>query len=121
MATIRYIVTDTDQAVTFYTELLGFEVVERWGPAFAILSKGDLKLWVSGPQTSAAQPMPDGRKPEAGGWNRIVIEVEDIQAVVEKLKQAGASFRNAILPGTGGQQILVDDPSGNAIELFQSK
>ncbi len=120
MANVRYMVKDVDAAVTFYTDLLGFTVAERWGPALAILAKDDLRLWVSGPQTSAARPMPDGRTPEPGGWNRLVLEVDDIQALVSKLKAAGAHFRNEVISGPGGQQVLVEDPSGNPIELFQA-
>jgi predicted enzyme related to lactoylglutathione lyase len=89
------------------------------GPAFAIVARGDLRLWLSGPQTSAARPMPDGRKPEAGGWNRFVIEVEDIESLVETMKNAGIKFRNEIISGPGGKQILAEDPSGNPIEIFQ--
>lgn len=90
------------------------------GPAFAIVTKGDLELWLSGPQTSAARPMPDGRQPEPGGWNRLVVEVENLPALVSRMKQAGVRFRNEIISGPGGQQILAEDPSGNPIELFQA-
>lgn len=121
MAAVRYLVKDVEQSIAFYVDLLGFELEERMGPAFAIVTMGDLKLWLSGPQSSAAKPMPDGRQPEAGGWNRIVLEVDDIQAVVDRLTQAGAAFRNSVLSGVGGKQIVVDDPSGNPIEIFQSK
>jgi len=120
MANVRYMVTNIDQSIAFYVDRLGFELKEKWGPAFAIIAKDDLTLWLSGPQTSAAQPMPDGRQPEPGGWNRIVIEVDDIQAVVDQLTKAGITFRNTILSGTGGKQILAEDPSGNPIELFQA-
>lgn len=120
MATIRYMVEDVDAAVTFYTTLLGFSEEERWGPAFAIVALGDLKLWLSGPQSSAAKPMPDGRQPQAGGWNRLVIAVVDIHATVDRLTAAGSVFRNSVLKGVGGQQIIVDDPSGNPIEIFQA-
>jgi catechol 2,3-dioxygenase-like lactoylglutathione lyase family enzyme len=119
MATIRYLVHDVDVAVDFYTQRLGFEVVERWGPAFAAIQKGDLKVWLSGPQTSAARPMPDGRKPEPGGWNRLVVEVDDLATLVAGLRPAGVKFRNEIISGPGGQQILAEDPSGNPIELFE--
>jgi hypothetical protein len=88
-------------------------------PSFAIVAKGDLSLWLSGPQSSAARPMPDGRQPEAGGWNRFVIQVEDIESLVASLKSAGISFRNDILTGPGGKQILAEDPSGSPIEIFQ--
>lgn len=121
MATVRYLVKDVEKSITFYVDLLGFELEERMGPAFAIIALGDLKLWLAGPQSSAAKPMPDGRQPEAGGWNRIVLEVNDIQNIVDRLTAAGAVFRNDILSGVGGKQIVVDDPSGNPIEIFQSK
>lgn len=119
MATIRYLVTDVEKSIGFYTKYLGFELLEQMGPAFAIVSKGDLSLWLSGPQTSAARPMPDGRKPGPGGWNRLVIEVEDIETLVASMKSAGVLFRNDILTGPGGRQILAEDPSGNPIEIFQ--
>ena len=121
MATVRYMVNDVERAITFYVGHLGFEVKEKWGPAFAMIAKDDLTIWLSGPQTSAAQPMPDGRQPAAGGWNRIVIEVPDLQATVDQLNKAGTVFRNTILSGTGGKQILAEDPSGNPIELFEAK
>ena len=121
MATVRYLVNDVEQAITFYVGHLGFEVKEKWGPAFAMIAKDDLTLWLSGPQTSAAQPMPDGRQPVAGGWNRIVIEVQDLEAVIAQLTKAGTVFRNTILSGVGGKQILAEDPSGNPIELFEAK
>ena len=120
MANIRYMVNDVDKAVEFYTQILGFALDERWGPAFAIVSSADLKLWVSGPETSAARAMPDGRIPQPGGWNRLVLEVDDIHVFVNKLKQAGAVFRKEVISGPGGSQVLVEDPSGNPIELFQA-
>jgi catechol 2,3-dioxygenase-like lactoylglutathione lyase family enzyme len=119
MASFRYIVDDVEKSIAFYTGLLAFELVQQFGPAMAIIRRGDLTLWLAGPKASASQPMPDGRKPEPGGWNRIVIEVEDIAALVAMLKLDGASFRNDILKGPGGQQILCEDPSGNPIEIFQ--
>jgi catechol 2,3-dioxygenase-like lactoylglutathione lyase family enzyme len=119
MATLRYMVNDVGPSIEFYTKHLGFELVEQMGPAFAIIAKGDLTLWLSGPQTSAARPMPDGRKPEPGGWNRFVIEVDDIEALVAQMKNAGIKFRNEIISGPGGKQILAEDPSGNPIEIFQ--
>ena len=121
MATIRYLVHDVDAALEFYTTWLGFELTERWGPPFAIVSIGDLQLWLSGPQTSAAKPMPDGRQPEPGGWNRLVIEVVDLETLVADLKAAGMKFRNEIIEGPGGKQILAEDPSGNPLELFQPR
>ena len=120
MAVVRYMVTNVDEALSFYTQLLGFEERERWGPAIAIVARGDLTLWLSGPETSAASPMPDGRQPEPGGWNRLVIETDALDRLVEKLKAAGVAFRNEPLSGPGGKQVLLEDPSGNPIELFQA-
>jgi catechol 2,3-dioxygenase-like lactoylglutathione lyase family enzyme len=120
MATVRYLVKDVDTCVAFYTQRLGFTLQERMGPAFAIVTQGDLSLWISGPQTSAARPMPGGRVPEPGGWNRLVLEVENLAALVETLQQAGAMFRNQIISGPGGKQILLEDPAGNPIELFEA-
>ena len=120
MATVRYMVKDVPLSIEFYVKHIGFELVQQMGPAFAELSKGDLHLWLSGPQTSAARPMPDGRKPEAGGWNCFVVEVADIQALVASMKASGVAFRNEIITGPGGKQILAEDPSGNPIEIFQA-
>ncbi len=119
MATVRYMVNDVEAAIGFYTGLLGFELENKFGSAMAILAKDDLLLWVAGPVASAQRPMPDGRQPAPGGWNRFVVQVEDIAATVAALTEAGAKFRNEIISGPGGQQILVEDPSGNAIEIFQ--
>jgi len=119
MATIRYLVNEVKPSIEFYTRHLGFELVEQMGSAFALIAKGDLNVWLSGPQSSAARPMPDGRKPQAGGWNRFVIEVEDIEAVVSSMKEAGVPFRNNIVTGPGGKQIVAEDPSGNPIEIFE--
>ena len=119
MATIRYLVKDVEESIRFYVEHLEFTLIEQMGPAFAIIQKDDLQLWLSGPQTSAARPMPDGRIPQPGGWNRFVVEVDDIEALVSKMKKAGVSFRNKIITGPGGKQILAEDPSGNPIEIFQ--
>jgi catechol 2,3-dioxygenase-like lactoylglutathione lyase family enzyme len=121
MATIRYMVNDVEESLNFYTNYLGFQLVEKMGSAFAIVEKEDLQLWLSGPQTSAAREMPDGRKPESGGWNRFVIEVDDIETLVSKMKLSGIKFRNEIISGPGGKQILAEDPSGNPIEIFQAK
>lgn len=118
--TVRYLVHDLDSAITFYTTHLGFTLAERMGPAFAVITRGDLRVWLSGPQTSAARPMPDGRKPEPGGWNRFVIEVADLEGLVADLQRSGVAFRSALIAGPGGKQILAEDPSGNPIELFQS-
>jgi len=119
MATIRYLVREVEPSIDFYTKHLGFELTEKMGPAFAIVSRGDLNVWLSGPQTSAARPMPDGRKPEAGGWNRFVIEVENIESLVASMKSAGILFRNDIIVGPGGKQTVAEDPSGNPIEIFE--
>ena len=118
---VRYIVDDVDTAVAFYEGRLGFEVEPRPGPGFAIVSRGPMRLLLSTPSGpgGAAQAMPDGRVPEPGGWNRIQLEVDDLVAMVEELREAGASFRNDIVTGRGGKQILLDDPSGNPIELFE--
>ncbi len=120
MATFRYMVNEVGSSIEFYTKHLGFELVEQMGPAFAIVAKDDLSLWLSGPQTSAARAMPDGRKPEPGGWNRFVVEVDDIESLVTTMKNAGIKFRNEIISGPGGKQILAEDPSGNPIEIFQA-
>ena len=123
MATVsvRYFVDDVDAAVDFYTQHLGFTVAMRPASSFAILARGDLRLLlnaVSGPG-GATQPMPDGRKPEPGGWNRIQLEVADLEGEVSMLRKAGALFRNDIVTGFGGKQILLDDTAGNPIELFE--
>ena len=119
MAVVRYLVDDVDAAVAFYTDNLGFTLQQQMGPAFAIVSRDDLSLWLSGPQSSAARAMPDGRRPEPGGWNRLVVEVDDLESKVEELKEVGLSFRNEIVTGPGGKQILLEDPAGNIVELFQ--
>lgn len=119
MASIRYLVNDVDESVGFYSGQLGFELNQQFGPAMAILSKGDLTLWLAGPPSSAAQPMPNGEKPAPGGWNRFVFQVEDLNGLVTSLKTQGTKFRNEIVQGPGGSQILCEDPSGNVIELFQ--
>ena len=119
MSNVRYMVSDVKQAVAFYTTHLGFSIHEEWGPYLTIVAREDLHLWLSGPQTSAARPMPDGRVPEPGGWNRIVVEVENLQNTVAAMRSGGVKFRNEIISGPGGSQILAEDPSGNPIELFQ--
>lgn len=118
---VRYIVDDVDSAIAFYTRHLGFRVDRHPGPGFAMISRGDLRLLLSahGGSGGAAQPMPDGRKPEPGGWNRIQLQVDDLAREVETLRKAGARFRNDIVAGNGGKQILLDDPAGNPIELFE--
>ena len=123
MATVqvRYIVHDVEAAIAFYSGQLGFRVDMHPAPSFAMLSRGDLRLVLSAPNPAGGggQSMPDGRKQEPGGWNRFTIEVTDLEATVGNLRKAGARFRNEIVTGVGGRQIIVDDPSGNPIELFQ--
>ena len=121
MASVRYIVHDVNTAVAFYTETLGFSLRQQFGPAMAILEREGLTLWIAGPAASASKPMPDGRKPEPGGWNRFVLEVADLPTLVESLHQRGVVFRNEVLDGPGGRQILCEDPSGNPIELFEPR
>lgn len=118
---VRYIVDDVERAIAFYTELLGFTLDMHPAPPFAMLSRGDLRLVLSAPNPSGGggQPMPDGTAQRPGGWNRFAIEVDDLDAMVERLRAKGAHFRNEIVTGVGGKQILVEDPSGNPIELFQ--
>ena len=119
MAVIRYLVSDVDVAVEFYVKILGFDLVEKWGPPFAMVKRGDLMLWLSGPGSSAARSLRDGSKPVPGGWNRLVLETDDLESLVAKLTQAGTHFRSEVVSGPGGKQILVDDPAGNPIELFE--
>ena len=118
---VRYLVYDVDAAIAFYTQQLGFQVDLHPGPGFARISRGDLRLLLSTPGGGggAGQSMPDGRRPEPGGWNRIQLEVDDLATIVDTLRTGGAHFRNDIVTGMGGKQILLDDPSGNAIELFE--
>jgi catechol 2,3-dioxygenase-like lactoylglutathione lyase family enzyme len=119
--TVRYLVHDVETAVAFYRDALGFEVRQRFGPAMAALVQGELNLWLAGPAASAAKALPDGRVPVPGGWNRFVLETPDLEALVAKLRRRGVRFRNDIVMGPGGAQILVEDPSGNPIELFQPR
>ena len=121
MTVFRYLVGDLDAAIAFYTGNLGFTLEQQMGPAFAIVSRGDLSLWLSGPQSSAARPMPDGRQPQPGGWNRFVVEVDDLESKVAELKEAGLSFRNEIVSGPGGKQIVLEDGDGNPVELFEAR
>lgn len=120
MATVRYLVSDVDAVLPFY-QALGFELADRWGPPFAIVTRGDLSLWLSGPGTSASKAMPDGRVPSPGGWNRLVISVDNLDETVASIKATGARFRNDPISGPGGRQVLVEDPSGNPLELFEQK
>jgi catechol 2,3-dioxygenase-like lactoylglutathione lyase family enzyme len=118
---VRYIVHDVDAAITFHTEQLGFKLQMHPAPPFAMLSRGDLRLVLSAPNPAGGggQPMPDGTQQEPGGWSRFAIKVTDLAATVERLRKAGAHFRNDIVTGVGGKQIIVEDPSGNPIELFE--
>ena len=120
MVQVRYIVDDVDRAIEFYTAHLGFRRKQKFGPAMAILERDGLSLWVAGPPASASKPMPDGSQPVPGGWNRFVITVEDLEALVAELREKGVVFRNEIVSGPGGMQILCEDPAGNPIELFQA-
>ena len=119
MVNVRYMVDDVDAAVDFYTRHFGFTVRSNAAPAFADVVRGKLRLLLSGPASSAGRPMPDGARPRPGGWNRVEFVVEDLAAEAEKLRGAGLKFRNDIVTGPGGKQILLEDPSGNPIELFQ--
>ena len=121
MSTFRCLVNDVDKAIAFYTKHLGFKVDQQMSTAFAKISRGGLQLWLSGPESSAARPMTDGRRPISGGWNRFVIEEDDLENLVKNLKKSGVLFRNEIVIGPGGKQILLEDPSGNPIELFEPK
>jgi catechol 2,3-dioxygenase-like lactoylglutathione lyase family enzyme len=116
---VRYMVDDVEAAVAFYTAHLGFTVRSSAAPAFADVVRGRLRLLLSGPSSSAGRPMPDGRTPAPGGWNRIHLIVDDIAGEVERLRAAGLHFRNDVVTGPGGRQILLEDPSGNPVELFQ--
>jgi len=120
MAILRYLVDDVDAALPFYLAL-GFVVAERWGPPFAMITRGDLALWISGPGTSAAKPLPDGSVPRPGGWNRAVLEVSDLDAVLEAVLATGVHARSEPVEGPGGRQVLIEDPSGNPIELFEAR
>jgi catechol 2,3-dioxygenase-like lactoylglutathione lyase family enzyme len=119
LVSVRYMVDDVDAAIGFYTGHLGFEVRMSAAPAFADVTRGNLRLLLSGPRSSAGRPMPDGATPGPGGWNRIHLVVEDLDAEVARLREAGVPFRNEIVTGPGGSQILLEDPAGNVVELFQ--
>jgi catechol 2,3-dioxygenase-like lactoylglutathione lyase family enzyme len=118
MAVVRYLVHDVDAALPFYA-LLGFALEARWGPPFAIVKRADLLLWLSGPGSSAARPLQDGSQAAPGGWNRLVLECADLAKTMAALRAAGVRFRSEPIEGPGGTQVLVDDPSGNPVELFQ--
>ena len=119
MVSVRYMVADVEEATAFYTKLLDFEVLTSFAPAFADVARGSLRLLLSGPTSSAGRPMPDGTTPGPGGWNRIHLIVEDIDTEIARLREAGVSFRNDIVRGPGGSQILAEDPSHNLVEIFQ--
>jgi catechol 2,3-dioxygenase-like lactoylglutathione lyase family enzyme len=119
MVNVRYMVDDVQEAIDFYTGHLGFDLRYSAAPAFADVTRGNLRLLLAGPDSSAGRPMPDGRKPGPGGWNRIHFIVPDIAAEVDRLRAEGVGFRNDIVTGPGGKQILVEDPAGNVVELFQ--
>ena len=116
---VRYMVSDVDEAVTWYTEHLGFTLLSKQAPAFADVARGALRLLLSGPTSSAGRPMRDGERPGPGGWNRIHLIVDDLPAEVDRLRAAGVQFRNDVVTGPGGAQVLLVDPSGNFVELFQ--
>jgi catechol 2,3-dioxygenase-like lactoylglutathione lyase family enzyme len=119
MVSVRYIVDDVEASVAFYTTHLGFRLLTSALPAFADVARGDLRLLLSGPTSSGGRALPDGRRPAPGGWNRIHLIVEDLTSEIERLRKAGLSFRSDIVTGPGGSQIVLDDPSGNPVELFQ--
>jgi catechol 2,3-dioxygenase-like lactoylglutathione lyase family enzyme len=119
LVNVRYLVDDVDKSLKFYTTHLGFKELTNFSPAFADVVRGKLRLLLSGPASSAARAMPDGRKPQAGGWNRIHLIVDDIETQVARLRDGGVQLRSAIVRGPGGAQIVLDDPSGNPVELFQ--
>lgn len=121
MPSVRYLVDDVDASVAFYVDLLGFELRTQMGSAFAIVEHGGLVVWLSGPESSAARPMPNGDRPVPGGWNRLVLEVDDVDDEVARLRDAGAAFRNEPISGPGGTQVVLEDPSGNPIELFAAR
>jgi len=121
MIAYRLLVDDVVRAKAFYVDLLGFKVVKEFGPVFAEVERDGVSVWLSGPETSAARPMPDGRKPTSGGWNRVVVAVENLATRVAELKAGGVVFRNTIVTGPGGSQILAEDGVGNVVELFEPR
>jgi catechol 2,3-dioxygenase-like lactoylglutathione lyase family enzyme len=116
---VRYMVSDVEESIAFYTKVLDFEVLSNAAPAFADVKRGNLRLLLAGPKSSAGRPMPDGATPGPGGWNRIHFIVDDLDTEVARLRESGANFRNDVVEGPGGKQILLLDPSGNVVELFQ--
>jgi glyoxylase I family protein len=120
MAKVRYLVKEVDRSIEFYTQHLGFKLEQHAGPAFASVSRGDLTLLLSGPGSSGARPLPDGRHQQPGGWNRLLLDVEDLPSCLARMKQAGLRFRSDIVTGPGGRQVQLEDPDGNPIELFEA-
>jgi glyoxylase I family protein len=120
MAKVRYLVKEVDRSIEFYTQRLGFKLEQHAGPAFASVSRGDLTLLLSGPGSSGARPLPDGRHQQPGGWNRLLLDVEDLPSCLARMKQAGLRFRSDIVTGPGGRQVQLEDPDGNPIELFEA-
>jgi glyoxylase I family protein len=120
VAVVRYQVLDVERAIAFYTERLGFELLQRAGSVFATVSRGDLKLLLSGPGSSGSRPLPDGRRQEPGGWNRIVLYVDDLDSTISALRAGGTQFRNEVEAGPGGKQIQLEDPDANPIELHEA-
>jgi glyoxylase I family protein len=120
MAKVRYLVKEVDRSIAFYTQHLGFKLEQHAGPAFASVSKGDLTLLLSGPGSSGARPLPDGRQQQPGGWNRLLLDVEDLSSCLARMKEAGLRFRSDIVTGPGGRQVQLEDPDGNPIELFEA-
>jgi catechol 2,3-dioxygenase-like lactoylglutathione lyase family enzyme len=117
---VRYFAANVDESIAFYIGFLGFKLDAQYGPAMAILSRQEQVLWLAGPAASASRPLPDGRRPGPGGWNRIVIQVQDVASTVADLRQRGVRFRGNVIEGPGGTQALCEDPSGNVVELFQA-
>jgi catechol 2,3-dioxygenase-like lactoylglutathione lyase family enzyme len=121
MATVRYLVKDVSRSMAFYRDLLEFSVEQETLPSLVRMRRGDLDVWLAGPTSSAGRPMPDGRRPRPGGWSRFVLEVDDLDAFVVRLRNVGVTFRNDVVCGPGGKEILLEDPDGNPIELFEAR